>query len=243
MTGRLEHKIALITGAAQGIGAAAAQMFVGEGARVIATDINVEAITRADGTQAHCLDVCDRVQIEQAAQQFGAIDILFNCAGIVHDGTILQCSEEDWNLAMDVNVRAMYRLTRAFLPAMIANGGGNIINMASVASSISGVPNRFAYSASKAAVIGLTKSIAADFVSDNIRCNAICPGTVATPSLEERINQAGDPVQARRDFLSRQPMGRLGKADEIAALALYLASNESAYTTGTIHIIDGGWTN
>ena len=243
MIKRLSNKIALITGAAQGIGAAAAQMFAGEGAQVIATDINAQAITGADGIQIHCLDVCNPVHIDQATQQFGAIDILFNCAGIVHNGTILQCSEEDWTLSMDINVRAMYRLTRAFLPAMIENGGGSIINMASVASSVSGVANRFVYSTSKAAVIGLTKSIAADFVADNIRCNAICPGTVATPSLEERINQAADPEQARRDFLCRQPMGRLGKADEIAALALYLASDESAYTTGSVHIIDGGWTN
>jgi 2-keto-3-deoxy-L-fuconate dehydrogenase len=246
MLKRLPNKTALITGAAAGIGAAAAYLFATEGARVIATDRDAGGLRQFDNLEpvkTAVLDVTDAQQISAAGEQFGRINILFNCAGIVHNGNILECSEQDWDQAFSVNVQSMYRLIRAFLPGMVKHGGGSIINMASVASSIAGVPNRFAYSASKAAVVGLTKSVAADFVAEGIRCNAICPGTIDTPSLGERINQAADPVAARAAFMSRQPSGRLGTAEEIAALALYLASDESAYTTGTTHVIDGGWTN
>lgn len=246
MSKRLQNKTALITGAAAGIGAAAVYQFATEGARVIATDRDADGLRRFDDLEhVNCavLDVTDAQQISAAGDQFGRINILFNCAGIVHTGSILECSEQDWDRAFAVNVQSMYRLIRAFLPGMVNRGGGSIINMASVASSIAGVPNRFAYSASKAAVVGLTKSVAADFVAKGIRCNAICPGTIDTPSLGERINQAKDPLAARAAFMARQPSGRLGTAEEIAALALYLASDESAYTTGTTHVIDGGWTN
>jgi 2-keto-3-deoxy-L-fuconate dehydrogenase len=246
MLKRLQNKTALITGAAAGIGAAAAYLFATEGARVIATDRDAGGLRQFDDLEhvkTAVLDVTDAQQISAAGDQFGRINILFNCAGIVHNGNILECSEQDWDQAFSVNVQSMYRLIRTFLPGMVKHGGGSIINMASVASSIAGVPNRFAYSASKAAVVGLTKSVAADFVAEGIRCNAICPGTIDTPSLGERINQAADPVAARAAFMARQPSGRLGTAEEIAALALYLASDESAYTTGTTHVIDGGWTN
>ena len=246
MSARLQNKKILITGAAAGIGAAAVRLFAAEGAQVIATDRDadgLETLAGISGVQTAVLDVSDAGQISAAVEQFQDLDVLFNCAGIVHNGSILECPEQDWEQAFAVNVQSMYRLIRGFLPAMIQRGGGSIINMASVASSIAGVPNRFAYSASKAAVIGLSKAVAADFVGDGIRCNAICPGTVDTPSLQGRINQAEDPVAAREAFLARQPSGRLGTAEEIAALALYLASDESAYTTGTVHVIDGGWTN
>ena len=246
MTDRLQNKKVLITGAAAGIGAASVRLFAAEGAQVIATDRDaqgLEAFAAIGGVRTAVLDVTDAGQITTAVEQFRDLDVLFNCAGIVHNGTILECSEQDWEQAFAVNVQSMYRLIRAFLPGMIQHGGGSIINMASVASSIAGVPNRFAYSASKGAVIGLTKSVAADFVTDGVRCNAICPGTVDTPSLQDRINQAEDPTAAREAFLARQPTGRLGTADEIAALALYLASDESTYTTGAVHVIDGGWTN
>ncbi len=246
MSKRLQNKTALVTGAAAGIGAAAVYLFATEGARVIATDRDADGLRQFDGLEhvnTVVLDVTDAQQISDARDQFGHINVLFNCAGIVHNGSILECSEQDWDQAFAVNVQSMYRLIRAFLPGMVKRGGGSIINMASVASSIAGVPSRFAYSASKAAVVGLTKSVAADFVAEGIRCNAICPGTVDTPSLAERINQAEDPVAARAAFMARQPSGRLGTAEEIAALALYLASDESVYTTGTTHVIDGGWTN
>ena len=246
MTDRLQNKKVLITGAAAGIGAATVRLFAAEGAQVIATDRDaqgLEAFAAISGVRTAVLDVTDAGQITTAVEQFRDLDVLFNCAGIVHNGTILECSEQDWEQAFAVNVQSMYRLIRAFLPGMIQHGGGSIINMASVASSIAGVPNRFAYSASKGAVIGLTKSVAADFVTDGVRCNAICPGTVDTPSLQDRINQAEDPTAAREAFLARQPTGRLGTAEEIAALALYLASDESTYTTGAVHVIDGGWTN
>ena len=246
MTDRLQNKKVLITGAAAGIGAATVRLFAAEGAQVIATDRDaqgLEAFAAISGVRTAVLDVTDAGQITTAVEQFRDLDVLFNCAGIVHNGTILECSEQDWEQAFAVNVQSMYRLIRAFLPGMIQHGGGSIINMASVASSIAGVPNRFAYSASKAAVIGLTKAVAADFVADGVRCNAICPGTVDTPSLQDRINQAEDPTAAREAFLARQPTGRLGTAEEIAALALYLASDESTYTTGAVHVIDGGWTN
>ncbi len=246
MSNRLQNKRVLVTGAAAGIGAAAAHKFATEGAQVIATDRDAESLkvfSDISGIQTAVLDVTDAQQIIAAGQSLGDLNVLFNCAGIVHNGNILECSEQDWEQAFSVNIQSMYRLIRVFLPGMIKAGGGSIINMASVASSIAGVPNRFAYSTSKAAVIGLTKAVAADFVADGIRCNAICPGTVDTPSLNDRINQADDPLAARQAFMARQPSGRLGTAEEIAALALYLASDESAYTTGTTHVIDGGWTN
>lgn len=246
MTARLQNKNALITGAAAGIGEAAVRLFAAEGAQVIATDRDargLEVLSGIDGVQTAVLDVTDAGHITAAVEQFQDVSVLFNCAGIVHNGSILECPEQDWEQAFAVNVQSMYRMIRAFLPGMIRRGGGSIINMASVASSIAGVPNRFAYSASKAAVIGLSKAVAADFIADGVRCNAICPGTVDTPSLQDRINQSDDPVTARAAFLARQPMGRLGSAEEIAALALYLASDESSYTTGAVHVIDGGWTN
>ncbi len=246
MSERLQDKTALITAAGQGIGRATALTFAREGANVWATDINEAALAtlaeEAPGLTTRRLDVLDAGAISATVGEIGALDALFNCAGIVHNGTILDCSEEDWELSFDLNVRSMYRIIRAALPAMLENGGGSIVNVASVASNVKGVPNRFLYGATKAAVIGLTKAVAADFVGQGIRCNAICPGTVQTPSLDERINAFDDPVAARKAFIARQPMGRLGSAEEIAALAVYLASDESAYTTGTEAIIDGGMT-
>jgi 2-keto-3-deoxy-L-fuconate dehydrogenase len=240
MRGRLAGKTALITAAGQGIGRASAELFRDEGAAVIATDRDPELLRDLDGCRTLPLDVTDKAAIEALARELGAVEVLFNCAGYVHHGTILECDEAAWAFSNDINVTAMYRICKAFLPAMLDNGGGSIVNMASVASSVKGVVNRFVYGTSKAAVIGLSKAIAVDFVARGIRCNAICPGTVQTPSLEERIRATGDYDQARAAFIARQPMGRLGKADEIAALALYLASDESAYTTGQTHVIDGG---
>jgi 2-keto-3-deoxy-L-fuconate dehydrogenase len=241
--GRLSGKIALVTAAAQGIGKASAELFAREGARVIATDLNEELLAGVEGCEGRRLDVLDPDAITALAAELGAIDVLFNCAGYVHSGTILDCDEKAWAFSNDLNVTAQYRAIRAFLPAMLEAGGGSIINMASVASSIKGVPGRFAYGATKAAVIGLTKGVAADFVAQGIRCNAICPGTVDTPSLNQRLADTGDYQAAHRAFTARQPMGRLGKPEELAQLALYLASDESAFTTGQIHIIDGGWIN
>ncbi|KQW80793.1 SDR family oxidoreductase [Brevundimonas sp. Root1279] len=241
MGGRLQGKVALITGAGQGIGRAAAELFVAEGATVWATDVDPGHITTIEGARARTLDVTDPAAIETTAAEIGRLDVLFNCAGYVHAGTILDCGEADWARSLELNVTAMYRTVRAFLPAMIAGGGGSIVNMASVASSIKGVPNRFAYGATKAAVIGLTKAIAADYVADGVRCNAICPGTIETPSLKQRLAATGDYEGALQAFKARQPMGRLGRAEEIAQLALYLASDESSFTTGAEHIIDGGW--
>jgi 2-keto-3-deoxy-L-fuconate dehydrogenase len=240
MTGRLAGKTAVITAAGQGIGRASAELFRDEGATVVATDRDVELLADLAGCTNRRLDVTDAAAIRSLADEVGAVDILFNCAGYVHNGTILECDEAAWAFSVDVNVTSMFRICKAFLPAMLANGGGSIVNMASVASSTKAVPNRFVYSVTKAAVVGLTKSIAADFVTRGIRCNAICPGTVATPSLEERLRAQGDYEKAKAAFIARQPMGRLGAAREIAQLALYLASDESAYTTGQTHIIDGG---
>lgn len=242
MAGQLAGKRAVITAAAQGIGLAAAQAFQREGATVIATDINSEKLLElaSTGVATARLDVRDRQAITSFAEQTGPIDILFNCAGFVHGGTILEASEEDFDLAFDLNVKSMFHMIRAFLPGMVERGGGSIINMSSVAGVPAGVPNRFVYSASKAAVIGLTKSIAIDYIKQNIRCNAIAPGTVQSPSLEERMHAQGDYTQARAAFIARQPMGRLGTPEEIAALAVYLASDGAAYTTGHVHVIDGG---
>lgn len=241
--GRLAGKTALVTAAAQGIGRATAELFAAEGATVWATDINPEGLADLAGCRTARLDVRDQASIAAALAEAGPLDILFNCAGAVPGGTILDCTPEDWALAQDINLTSMYRIIRTALPEMIARGGASIINMSSVASSIKGVPNRFAYGVTKAGVIGLTKAVAADFVGQGIRCNAICPGTIETPSLHERLRATGDYEGALAAFVARQPMGRLGQASEVAALALYLASDEAAFTTGQIHVIDGGWTN
>ena len=240
---RLQGKTALVTAAAQGIGRASAELFAAEGARVIATDINTDLLKDIKGCETRALDVLNPEAILQLSHEVGPINILFNCAGYVHSGTILECDEKAWNFSLDLNVTSMYRMIRAFLPGMIDTGSGSIINMSSVASSIKGAPNRFAYGMTKAAVIGLTKAVAADFVTQGVRCNAICPGTVQTPSLEQRLHATGDYETAYKNFVARQPMGRLGSAQEMASLALYLASDESAFTTGTINVIDGGWSN
>jgi 2-keto-3-deoxy-L-fuconate dehydrogenase len=246
MSGRLTGKTALITAAGQGIGRASALAFAAEGASVLATDVNEATLATlaAENREIRTrrLDVRDNAAVAALAAEVGAVDALFNCAGFVHHGTILDCTEEQWDFAVDLNVKSMYRMCKAFLPAMLRAGGGSILNMSSGASSIKGAPNRFVYGTTKAAVIGLTKSIAADFIGQGIRCNAICPGTVQTPSLDERIAAQGDLEKARASFIARQPMGRLGRPEEIAALAVYLASDESAFTTGAIHVIDGGWT-
>ena len=243
MTGRLQGKTALVTAAGQGIGRATAVMMASEGASVLATDVNASLLSELygqPGIETAHLDVLDPDAITRIAEERGAIDVLANIAGFVHHGTILDCDEDAFDFSMSLNVKAMYRTIRAFLPAMLAAGGGSIVNMSSVCSSVKGIPNRFIYGTSKAAVIGLTRSIAADFVSHGIRCNAICPGTVQSPSLDERINAFEYPVQARKDFIARQPMGRLGTAEEIAALAVHLAGDESGYTTGQAIVIDGG---
>jgi 2-keto-3-deoxy-L-fuconate dehydrogenase len=258
MTGRLEGKRALVTAAAQGIGRAAALAFAAEGANVLATDVAGDKV--ADLAEAFVatrrLDVRDGVAIAALADELGPVDILFNCAGFVHHGTILDVMPDDWDFSFDLNVKSMYSMIRAFLPKMLeratgsgsgASGGASIINMASTVSSVKGAPNRCVYGATKAAIIGLTKAVAADFIAQGIRCNAICPGTIATPSLDERIAMQGvllpgGTEAARRGFVERQPLGRLGTPEEVAALAVYLASDESAFTTGAIHIIDGGFT-
>lgn len=241
----LANKRVLITAAAQGIGRASVLAFQQAGAHVIATDLNIDALSDLPGVQALQLDVTNSSAIDAIREQVGTLDVLFNCAGYVHSGALLDCDEQAWQFSFDLNVTAMYRMIRAFLPGMLAAGGGSIVNMASVASSVKGVPNRLAYSASKAAVIGLTKSVAIDYVSQGIRCNAICPGTVDSPSLRQRIaEQARDQglseVQVYQAFVDRQPMGRIGTVEEIARLALYLASDASSYTTGGVHVIDGG---
>ena len=238
---RLSGKTALVTAAGQGIGKTTAELFAREGARVIATDINAAALADLTGCSARQLDVTAKDAIETLAAELGTVDILFNCAGHVANGSILECAEADWDFSFELNVKSMYRMIKAFLPAMLAAGGGSIVNMSSVASSLTAAPNRFVYGATKAAVIGMTKSVALDYVKQGIRCNAICPGTVDTPSLQQRLDAFADPVQARRDFENRQPMGRLGSAAEVASLALYLAADEASYTTGAIIPIDGGW--
>ena len=243
MSGRLAGKTALITAAGQGIGRATAVSFAAQGARVIATDLNEGLLDGLDGCERRRLDVTDGDAIAALAGEIGAVDILCNVAGFVHAGTILDCDERAWAFSLDLNMTAMYRMIRAVLPAMLAAGGGSIVNVSSIASSVKGIPNRFAYGATKAGVIGLTKAVAMDFVTQGIRCNAICPGTVETPSLEQRMAARGDVEEARKAFIARQPMGRLGKPEELAQLALYLGSDESSFTTGQIHIIDGGWIN
>ena len=240
----LEGKTALITAAGQGIGRASAEAFAKAGASVIATDINETGLAELeglDGITASKLDATNPEDIKRVLAESGRLDVLFNCAGFVHTGNILESTEEDWDFAFDLNAKAMYRLCKAVLPGMLKQGKGSIINMSSVASSLKGVPNRFVYCASKAAVIGMTKAIAADYVTQGIRCNAICPGTVDSPSLHDRLRATGDYEVAHEQFIARQPMGRVGAADEIAALAVYLASDASGFTTGQAHIIDGGW--
>ena len=240
---RLKGKTALITAAAQGIGRATAEAFIREGARVIATDVNVEPLADLTGAEVQRLDATEPEAVKAIAARHADIDVLYNCAGYVHAGTILDCDEEAWAFSNALNVTAQYRMIRAFLPGMLDRGGGSIINMSSICSSIKAVPNRFAYGATKAAVIGLTKSVAADFVTQGVRCNAICPGTVETPSLLQRLRDTGDFEKAYSEFTARQAMGRFGRVEELAALAVYLASDESAFTTGQIHVIDGGWVN
>lgn len=240
---RLAGKTCVISAAGQGIGRATALQFAQQGARVIATDINAQALAslESESIETAILDITDAQAIADFANKVGSIDVLFNCAGIVHAGGIMECPESDLELALNLNVLSMYHSIRAFLPGMLAQGGGSIINMSSVASSVKGVPNRFAYGVSKAAVIGLTKSVAAEYIDQGIRCNAICPGTVDSPSLHQRLKDTGDYDAAMKAFVARQPMGRLGTAEEIAALATHLAGDESAYTSGQAHIIDGGW--
>ena len=246
MTARLQGKTAIVTAAAQGMGRAAALAFAEEGASVVATDINDGLLAELAGTPGittRRLDVCDPAAIRAFAAEVPAPSVLFNCAGYVHAGTVLDCSEDDFDVAVTLNVRSMYRMIRAFLQGMLEAGGGSIINMSSVASSLIGAPNRFIYGTTKAAVIGLTKSVALDYVGKGIRANAICPGTVESPSLQDRMRALGDYDQARAGFIARQPMGRLGTAEEVADLVVYLASNESAFMTGNALVIDGGWAN
>jgi 2-keto-3-deoxy-L-fuconate dehydrogenase len=245
MTDRLAGKVALLTAAAAGIGRATARAFAREGARVIATDIDVDGLAGLDADKRK-LDVRSTEAVAALARDIGAIDVLFNCAGFVHHGTVLDCSDADWDFSFDLNVKSMHRTVRAFLPGMLEKGQGSIVNIASGASSVRGIANRHVYGASKAAVIGLTKAVAADFIRKGVRCNAICPGTIESPSLDGRIaalsRSSGEPIdKVRQAFVDRQPMGRLGRPEEVAALAVYLASDESAFATGQIYLVDGGF--
>jgi 2-keto-3-deoxy-L-fuconate dehydrogenase len=250
MAGRLAGKVAFVTAAAQGIGRGAALAFAREGAQVWATDVNAGALADLEGRdegggkpiRTRVLDATDEAAIGKLSAEVGQIDVLFNCAGFVHHGTILDCTPKDWDFSFNLNVKSMYLVTRALLPRMLDKGKGSIINMSSIASSVKGLPNRFVYGATKAAVIGLTKAIAADYVKRGIRCNCIGPGTVETPSLGERINAFADPVQAKKDFIARQPMGRLGSVEDITGILLFLASDESLFATGNMYSIDGGMT-
>jgi len=246
MAGRLKGKVAVVTAAGAGIGRAIAEAFVAEGATVYATDLNRDALEGIAKAKKVKLDVLNDKAVAKFAEKVGAIDILANCAGFVHHGTILECSNQDWDFSFNLNVTSMHRMTKAFLPGMLAKGRGSLVNIASGAGSVRGIPNRYVYGATKAAVIGLTKAIAADFIKKGIRANAICPGTIQSPSLDQRIadqaKTSGQTLEAvRQAFIDRQPMGRLGKAEEIAMLAVYLASDESSYTTGQIHLADGGF--
>jgi NAD(P)-dependent dehydrogenase (short-subunit alcohol dehydrogenase family) len=241
---RLKGKVCVVTAAGQGIGAATARAFAREGATVWATDIDAGKLQALDGTagvQTRTLDVLDKAAIGALARETGAVGVLFNCAGFVHHGSVLDATDEQWRFAFDLNVRSMFWTIQAFLPGMLEKGAGSIINMSSAASSVKGAALRFVYGTTKAAVIGLTKSVAVDYVGKGIRCNAICPGTVQTPSLDQRIASLGGGSDARQFFLQRQPTGRFGSAEEIAALAVYLASDEASFTTGTVNVIDGGW--
>lgn len=243
MAGRMTGKRVLVTAAAQGIGRAAACLMAAEGGRVLATDVNTTLLTGLESEaniEAAHLDVLNDNEIAEVVAEHGPFDVLANIAGFVHNGSILECDERAYDFSMKLNVKSMYHTIRAVLPGMLERGGGSIVNMSSVASSLKGLPNRFVYGTSKAAVIGLTKAVAADFVGRGIRCNAICPGTIETPSLEDRINANPDPEAARKAFVGRQPMGRLGTAEEIATLVLYLASDESSYVTGQAFVADGG---
>jgi len=238
----LKGKTALLTASGQGIGKATALAFSNAGAYVIATDINKESLKELNGkvNETHVLDVTNYDAIKRLVSSIKSPDILFNCAGVVHNGTILESKDDEWDFAFNLNSKAMYHMIKEVIPLMIKNGAGSIINIASVSSSTKGIPNRFIYSASKAAVLGITKSVAADYINEGIRCNAICPGTIQSPSLEQRLINMGNYEEARKQFVARQPMGRFGEAEEVANLAVYLASDASAFTTGQFHIIDGG---
>jgi 2-keto-3-deoxy-L-fuconate dehydrogenase len=246
MSNRLGGKICLVTAAGQGIGRAIAEAFVAEGGIVWATDLDLGKLADLRNAKARSLDVRSTTAVNELAEEIGGIDVLINAAGYVHHGTVLDCSEDDWDFSFDINVKSMHRMLRAFLPGMLARGNGSVVNISSGASSVRGIPNRYVYGASKAAVIGLTKSVAADFIRQGIRANAICPGTIESPSLDARIDaQAKDlgktTEEIRQAFVERQPIGRLGTAEEVAKLAVYLASDESSYTTGAVHMIDGGF--
>jgi NAD(P)-dependent dehydrogenase (short-subunit alcohol dehydrogenase family) len=246
MSGRLEGKKIVVTAAGQGIGKATAIAFHNEGAHVIATDLNEKTLADLNkeypNIKIKTLDSTDNKAILEFVKTLDEVNVLFNAVGFVHHGTILDCEEKDWDFSFDVNIKSMYFMCRAILPLMVKQNGGSIINVSSIASSLKGLPNRFVYGASKAAIIGLTKSIASDFVKQNIRCNSIAPGTVFSPSWQDRVNQSPDPVQAKKDFIARQPMGRLGTAEEIASMAIYLAGDESTFTTGNTFSVDGGMT-